>query len=152
MFDLYSEELQITDLDSHNRTNITQRIQEIVGRSQIRTGFVIIQTKHTTTGLLVQEDEPGLMKDLNQLLEKLVPGGKHYYEHDDFAKRTVNMGPNERKNARSHLMAFFLKPSLTLIIRERQLELGKWQSIFFFDFDAKERSFRDVVVQVCGEK
>lgn len=151
MCDIYSEELQITDLDSHNRTNITQKIQEIVGRSQIRIGFVIIQTKHTTTGLLVQEDEPGLMEDLNRLLEKLVPDDE-YYEHDDFNKRTVNMGPNERKNARSHLMAFFFDPSLTLIIRERKLELGKWQSIFFFDFDAKGRSFRDVVVQVYGEK
>jgi len=139
--------------ESHFRLNITQLVQEAIGESGFAEGHVIIQTKHTTTGLglLVQEDERGLMDDFLRLLERIVPEGD-YYRHDDFSKRTENLGPEERKNAVSHLRALFFPTSLTLVFRNRQLQLGPWQSVLLFDFDPEGRPFRTLIIQVCGEK
>jgi len=156
-------ERKIKAPDHQVKLNITQMIEEVIAESGFSEGHVVIQTKHTTTGLLmedeekdvvallVQEDERGLMHDLLEVLERLVPQDQ-YYEHDDFIKRTENIGPDERKNAASHLKASFLKESVTLTFEGGQLSKGTWQSVLFFDFDAAGRPPRTLVIQVCGYK
>lgn len=138
----------------HAWLNLNQLINETIAESGFREGFIIIQTKHTTTGLLVQEDERGLKNDLLRRLEKIAPDGEEeYYEHDDFQKRTENIGPKERKNAASHIRASFLQTSLPpLIFKDRQLQFGTWQSVLFADFDPDGRPSRNIVIQVHGKE
>lgn len=156
---IYTIEKKIKPPDHQTHLNITQLINEIVAESGIQNGYVIVQTKHTTTALmsgqklpialLVQEDEPGFINDLNKILERLVPKDQ-YFEHDDFDKRTVNIGPDERKNGASHIKASFLPSTLVLVVKNGALNLGPWQSILFFDFDPKGRPSRTLIIQVSG--
>jgi len=153
MWGIRTVERQVKPPESHFRLNITGLVNEVIGESGFTEGHVIIQTEHTTTGLglLVQEDERGLMADLFHLLERIVPASG-YFEHDDFRKRLENLGPEERRNAIAHLRASLLPTSLTLIFRNRHLQLGQWQSVLLFDFDPEGRPFRTLIIQVCGEK
>jgi len=155
MWEISTTEKQVQVPPSHRWLNITGLVSLAIADSGIAEGFVIIQTKHTTTGLscglLVQEDEKGLMQDLLCLLDKVVPA-EGCYTHDDFAVRTENLGPDERQNAAAHLKAAFLQSSLTLVFKARQLQLGQWQSVLLFDFDPVGRPFRTLNIQVCGTK
>jgi len=127
--------------------DLTDEIAEIVQRSRIQTGFVNIQTKHTTTAILVNENEPLLLQDMKRMLEKFAPQTDEYL-HNDFRIRTVNMGPDEQKNGHSHCKAMFLRTSETINLCNGTLQLGTWQRIFLLELDhARERT---VSVMVLG--
>ena len=149
---VYTTEIQVKASAPHFRLNLNQRINEAIAKSGFREGHVIIQTNHTTTGLgfLIQEDERGLINDLLRLLERIVPEDVDY-EHDDFGKRTENLGPDERVNAVAHLRSSLLQSSLNVIFRDGQLQLGTWQSALLFDLDPEGRPPRTLIIQVCGE-
>ncbi|MGI5991024.1 MAG: secondary thiamine-phosphate synthase enzyme YjbQ [Methanosarcina sp.] len=103
--------------------DITSEIQEEVRKSEIPEGICLISTRHTTAGIIVNENESGLREDILNLLDKLVPTSAGY-RHD----RIDN-------NADSHLRAVLLGASEALPILEGKLELGTWQRIFFAEMD-----------------
>lgn len=111
-------------------------------------GVIILQTRHTTTGLLVNEHEPGLLEDLEALFERLVPGSVAY-AHDDLGRRSVNLGPGERRNGHAHCRAAFLRTSESLPVSDGAITLGRWQRVFLVDFDGGQR--REVSVTLMGE-
>ncbi|HEV2177614.1 MAG TPA: secondary thiamine-phosphate synthase enzyme YjbQ [Terriglobia bacterium] len=129
--------------------DLTERVREMVRESGVRCGSVNVQTRHTTTAILVSESEPLLMEDLKRQLERLVPCGAAY-RHDDFGVRTVNMCPDEKKNGHSHCKALFLHASETLNIVDGNLDLGQWQRIFLIELDRARP--RTVSVVVLGEE
>ncbi len=73
------------------------------------------------------------------------------YKHDDFEVRVANMGPNERKNAEAHLKASLLKESIRWTFSHGLLNIGPWQSFFFFDFDPMGRKKRKLSILLIGE-
>jgi thiamine phosphate synthase YjbQ (UPF0047 family) len=87
---------------------------------------------------------------LSFLIAVLRPTG--YLKHDDFSIRTENMSPDERKNAMAHLKAAMIRESLLWSFSGGKLNLGKWQSMLFWDFDSKERDKRKIQVVVIGNK
>lgn len=99
--------------------DITSEVKEEVRISGVREGVCIISTRHTTAGIIVNENENGLREDILNMLERLVPQGGAGYRHD----RIDN-------NADSHLKAILLGSSEALPIIKGELELGTWQSIF----------------------
>lgn len=103
--------------------DITDNVLEDVNKSSIRSGICVISTPHTTTAIIINENEPGLLSDMFNLLNKLVPPGAGY-NHD----RIDN-------NADSHLRAMLLGSSETIPIVEGKLVLGTWQRIFFVELD-----------------
>ncbi|BBL63323.1 secondary thiamine-phosphate synthase enzyme YjbQ [Methanosarcina mazei] len=103
--------------------DITSEVKEEVRISGVREGVCIISTRHTTAGIIVNENENGLREDILNMLERLVPQGAGY-RHD----RIDN-------NADSHLKAILLGSSEALPIIKGELELGTWQSIFFAEMD-----------------
>jgi secondary thiamine-phosphate synthase enzyme len=129
--------------------DVTDRVAEAVRNSGVRDGLVNVQTRHTTTVILVSEHEPLLLEDLKRTLETLAPC-KGSYRHDDFAVRTVNMCPDEEKNGHSHCKALFLRSSECLNIVDGQMDLGQWQRIFLIELD-RARS-RTVSVMILGER
>ena len=114
----------------------------------VKEGFVIISTQHTTTGLWINEFEKGLINDLKTKLEILFPS-THYYEHDDFKKRICP--ENERRNGFSHLKSTFFQNSLIIPINSGKLALGKYQSVIFVELDGP-REEREVIIQTCETK
>ena len=143
----HHECLLIDTRESLEFTDITESVAECVRYSGIRDGIVNVQTRHTTTAVLVGEHEPLLLEDLRGTLEKLAPS-VHAYRHDDFSVRTVNMCPDEEKNGHSHCKALFLRSSETLNVVDGRMDLGAWQRIFLIELD-RPRS-RTVSVMVFG--
>lgn len=137
-----AECLEFIDLTSH--------IANIVARSGIRHGIVNVQTKHTTTALIVNENEPLLITDLKRLLDQHVPR-EGEYEHNDFSRR-VDIPPDEPANGHSHCKALFLPASIMLNIADGRLQLGKWQSLFLVELDeARDRNISVLVMGQAGE-
>lgn len=126
--------------------DITDEVDEIVARAGVRHGWVNVQTKHTTTAIIVNENEPLLHEDLKRLLERLAPRSGEY-EHNDFSRR-VDIPPDEPANGHSHCKALFLPMSVCLNVADGLLQLGRWQRVFLVELDeARERS---VSVMVMG--
>ncbi|MBP6823553.1 MAG: secondary thiamine-phosphate synthase enzyme YjbQ [Acidobacteria bacterium] len=127
--------------------DLTSRIANIVAHSGIRFGMVNVQTKHTTTALIINENEPLLIEDLKRLLDQHAPRNGEY-EHNDFSRR-VDIPPDEPANGHSHCKALFLPASIMLNVADGRLQLGRWQSLFLIELD--EGRDRSVSVIVMGQ-
>jgi secondary thiamine-phosphate synthase enzyme len=129
--------------------DITDKVHEFVTESGVRNGLVNIQTLHTTTAIIVNENEPYLIEDMKNNFREMVKKDI-YYGHNDFNVRTVNMcGLDECKNGHSHCLAAYLPTNVTLNIVDSKVSFGEWQRIFFIELDhARDRK---VQMQVMGE-
>ncbi len=118
--------MEVFELKTHNRMeiiNITTEINFILEKSNIKKGLVNIYSKHSTSGIVINEDEPGLLKDFQNTLETLVPSNGNY-KHDIIDN-----------NADSHIRSFLIGNSETIPLYNGKLDLGTWQSIFFVELD-----------------
>ncbi|MBI3059211.1 MAG: YjbQ family protein [Deltaproteobacteria bacterium] len=120
--------------------DITAKVQEQVQKEKIKRGLATLFVSGSTAALTTIEVEPGLVQDLKELLEKLIPSDKKYH-HDD------RWGDD---NGFSHLRASLFGPSLQVPIDSGRLLLGTWQQIILVDFDNRPRT-REVMVQIMGE-
>ena|SRR3990172_969182 len=127
--------------------DITDQVASIIGQSGIRNGIVNVQTLHTTTAILINEHEPQLLQDMKELLDRLAPK-QASYRHDDFTVRTVNLVPEEVPNGHAHCRALFLRTSETINVAGGQMDLGRWQRIFFMELDRPKQ--RTVSVLILG--
>ena len=143
-----SHRLNLTTLNTIEFVDLTDDIRNAVLGSRVRNGFVNVQTRHTTTGIVINENEPLLLADMVDLLERLGPSTSAY-RHDDFSIRTANLTPDERTNGHAHCRALFLRASECINIIDGELDLGRWQRIFFLELDGPQR--RSVSVTVVGD-
>lgn len=128
--------------------DITEQVKSFVEKSETKEGLVNIQNMHTSSALIVNENEPLLIEDIKQRLEVFAPESLNY-NHDNFDIRTVNLCDDECKNGHSHCKAILMLPSVTLNLIEGQMQLGKWQSIMFIELDSSRE--RKVQIQILGE-
>ena len=128
--------------------DLTGRIQSLVTESGIESGFVNIQTLHTTTAIVVNEGEPLLLSDFAVLLEQLAPRDRRY-RHDDLIARTVNITAEERVNGHAHCRALLLPSSACLNVAAGALLLGMWQRVFLVELDGPR--VRHVSVLIAGD-
>lgn len=119
--------------------DITRKVTDIVRTVGVKNAIVHVYTPGSTVSLTKLEYEPGLVKDLGEMLETLVPVNK-IYEHDT---------KWHDGNAFSHLRAAILGSSVTVPLAAGELELENWQQIVLIDFDNKPRT-RSVVVQILS--
>jgi secondary thiamine-phosphate synthase enzyme len=145
---IYSEILQFKTKGALEFIDITDKIKKIVNKYSILQGYVNIFSKHTTLAVKINESEKLLMKDFQHFFEKLVPKNKKYF-HDKIELRK-NCPENEPKNANSHLKCMVLETSQTIPIINKEMTLGKWQSIFAVETCGPRE--REIVVQVCGNQ
>jgi secondary thiamine-phosphate synthase enzyme len=120
--------------------NLTDEVVAIVAKAGVQTGVAHIFTVGSTAAVGTIEFEPGLRKDLPQLLDRLMPPSTAYGH-----EQTWHDG-----NGHSHLQATVLGPSLTVPISGGRPVLGTWQQIFHLECDIRPRE-RTVVVTVLGE-
>ena len=118
---------------------ITNQVAEAVLESGIKTGIAHIFNIGSTGAIGTIEYEPGLKRDLPEILDKLIPPSRKYGH-----EQTWHDG-----NAHSHLQATLLGPSLTVPIQNGRLELGTWQQIFHLECDIKPRT-RKLIITVLG--
>jgi secondary thiamine-phosphate synthase enzyme len=120
--------------------DLTDQISQIIRKSTIQIGLVNVFCIGSTAAIGAIEFEPGLQRDLPELLNKLIPPSRDYGH-----EQTWHDG-----NGHSHLQATWLGPSLTVPIEQGKLVLGTWQQIFHLECDVKPRQ-RKVMVTVYGE-
>ena len=120
--------------------DITAKVQEQLERQKVRRGLATLFVSGSTASLTTIEYESGVLEDLKELLEKLIPSDRKY-RHDD------RWGDD---NGFSHLRASLLGPSLQIPIDGGRLLLGTWQQIVLLDFDNRPRT-REIVLQIMGE-
>ncbi len=125
--------------------NITPQVIDVLTKTGITDGQVIVFSRHTTTALAINENEERLIEDLKVYLRKLAPESDKYL-HNDLHLRDVP--PDEPINAHSHLMAMTLNNSEVIPVVSGKLALGTWQSVLFFELDGPRK--RNVLVQVTG--
>jgi secondary thiamine-phosphate synthase enzyme len=128
--------------------DLTDSLEELLAESRIVTGFVNVQSLHTTAAIVVNEGEPLLLDDFESFLRKAAPDDVRYW-HDDETIRTVNLNPGERPNGSSHCRALMLGTSACLNIVNGRLMLGRWQRVFLAELDGPRS--RDISVLVIGE-
>jgi len=121
--------------------DITGKVQDIVSKSGIDNGLACIFVAGSTAAVTTVEFEPGLVKDLNEAMDRLYPKGIDYDHH-----RRWGDG-----NGHSHVRASLVGPSLTVPIVDGRLLLGTWQQVVFLEFDNKPRS-REIAVQIVGDE
>ena len=145
-FKFYTDLFELRTAESQQFIDLTELVAERVRRSRIRDGFVNVQTRHTTTAVMINENEPGLLHDVSDLLTRLAPRDASY-RHDDLENRPYAQ-PGEPRNGHSHLRSVVLAPSATLNVVGGQLQLGRWQRIFLVELDGPRK--RAVSIGVLG--
>lgn len=117
--------------------DITSEVQKEVESSGVKDGIAVVYTQHTTTAIIINENETGLKEDIVFVLDKLIPRGAGYM-HDEIDN-----------NADSHIRAIFLGNSVVVPIVNGKLALGTWQRIMFVELDGP-RTRRVIVKAIEG--
>ena len=130
-----SYSLKIDTSKNFEIIDITSKINELI---DVEEGILSIFSRHSTSAIVVNENESGLLRDLEFTLNNLITD-KYSYDHD----RIDN-------NARSHLKSFLLSSSECLPIKNGRLDLGTWQSVFFIELDGP-RHGRTISLTIIGE-
>jgi len=118
--------------------NITREIERVLLKSGIKEGMILVSAMHITSGIFVNDAEPGLHRDIEEWMLKLIPEGHDYYHH-----RTGEV------NGDAHLRNLLLGHQVVIPVTEGKLDLGQWQRVFYAEFDG-QRSKR-VIIKVMGE-
>ncbi len=128
--------------------DITDGICRYVKDSEVQNGFAVVYSKHTTAAIRINENEPLLLNDMTEFLERVASRNGHY-QHNDFSIRTVNMTEDECPNGHAHCQHLLLGTSENIPIVNGQLQLGTWQRVFLIELDMPRP--REVLVQILGE-
>ena len=120
--------------------NITPQVKEFVRENGLVEGQLLVFINGSTAAISTIEYEPGLLKDLPEMMEKIAPMNRRYY-HDD----TWHDG-----NGYAHLRSTLTGTSFTVPVIDGRLVLGTWQQIILIDFDNTSRH-RNVVLQFVGK-
>lgn len=120
--------------------DLTGRIEAALSESGVTTGQLVVFVPGSTGAVTTVEYEPGLVRDLPEFFERIVPSGRNYH-HD------ATWGDG---NGFSHLRASLVGPSLSIPVSEGAMTLGTWQQVVFLEFDNRKRK-RTVWVSIIGE-
>lgn len=121
--------------------DITAKLKEHIKQANFRAGTATLFVSGSTAALTTIEHEPGLVQDLKEFVERLIPSDRRYH-HDD------RWGDD---NGFSHLRACLFGPSLAIPIVDGAPSLGAWQQVILIDFDNRPRT-REIILQLIGEK
>lgn len=125
------------DIQSTTQTElieITDRVRTVVKETGITDGICVISTRHTTSSIIINENERGLRNDILGMLDNLVPRDQNY-AHDLIDD-----------NAHSHLRAILLGMSVMIPIEDGHMVLGTWQNIFFVELDGPRK--RTITIKI----
>jgi len=128
--------------------DLTARIEAFVEAAALEAGWVNVQSRHTTAGIVVNENEPGLLRDALALLERLAPRGAGY-AHDELHLRP-GTPPDERPNGHAHAKALLLRTAETVNVAAGRLQLGTWQRVLLVELDGPRE--REISMLALGER
>jgi len=134
----HTEYLTFNTKKHREYVHITPQVEAAVQRSGVREGMVLVSAMHITAGVYVNDNEPGLIHDIDKWLEGLAPFREDYRHHQ-----------TGEDNGDSHLKAILVHHQVLLPITAGKLDLGTWQRVFYAEFDGQRE--KRVIVKVMGE-
>jgi secondary thiamine-phosphate synthase enzyme len=134
----HTEYLTFNTKKHREYVHITPQVEKIVQNAGISDGLALVSAMHITAGVYVNDNESGLIRDIDRWLEQLAPFREDYLHHE-----------TGEDNGDSHLKAILVHHQVILPVAAGRLLLGTWQRVFYAEFDG-QRSKR-VVVAVMGE-
>jgi secondary thiamine-phosphate synthase enzyme len=118
--------------------NITDKVEEVLRRSKIQEGMILVSAMHITAGVWVNDAEDGLLADIDEWLEKLAPFRKEYRHH-----RTGET------NGDSHLKSLLVHHQVIVPVTAGKLDLGPWQQVYYAEFDGQRP--KRLIIKAMGE-
>jgi secondary thiamine-phosphate synthase enzyme len=140
---LFRDRITLQTGQSQEFIDITKHVRDVIARSEIRDGMVVVSSLHTTLGPFMNEFQGALIHDLGEVLQRLVPR-RDGYHHDD-----PRYSDCDRGNGHAHLRATLLGRSLSLAVADREPALGQYESLIVAELDGPRT--RTIAVQVLGE-
>ncbi len=118
--------------------NITSDVDKVLKKSGIKEGMVLVAAMHITAAVYINDAESGLIKDIEEWLQKLAPEGINYNHH-----RTGEV------NGDAHLKNLLIGHQVIVPVTEGELDFGPWQQIYYAEFDGQRR--KRLIIKVMGE-
>jgi secondary thiamine-phosphate synthase enzyme len=134
----YTEYLWFNTKKHREYINITSAVEEILAKSGIKEGLILVSAMHITAGVYINDAESGLIQDIDEWLEKLAPYNQDYRHH-----RTGE------SNGDSHLKSLLVHHEVIIPVTDSKLDFGPWQQVYYAEFDGQRR--KRVIVKVRGE-
>lgn len=115
--------ISVVTSDRSQVIEITSRVQQLVDKEVVSSGHVIAYVPHTTAGITINENaDPDVVHDMLAQLETMVPWDQSFYRHAE-------------GNSAAHVKASMMGSSVTVLITDGKLQLGRWQGLMFCEFD-----------------
>jgi secondary thiamine-phosphate synthase enzyme len=137
---ILTKEITVATEGNCDIKDITPEVQKILKNSKLQEGNCNIFSIGSTASITTIEYEPGLLKDIPKVLEKLIPAYSKYYHNDTWGD----------SNGHSHIRSSVFGTSLNVPFVKSELILGTWQQIVLIDFDNRKRT-RRIAIQLIGE-
>ena len=134
----HTEYLTFNTKKHREYVHITPQVEAILKKSGVQDGIVLVSAMHITSGVYVNDNESGLIEDIDEWLEKLAPFKQGYKHHE-----------TGEDNGDSHLKAILVHHQVILPVTKGKLDLGTWQRVFYAEFDGQRQ--KRVLVKVMGE-
>jgi len=126
--------LRVPTTDRAEMIDVTDRVAALVRAEAVRDGMVIVYCPHTTAAVTINENaDPDVRHDMLRKLESLIPHREAYYRHDE-------------GNSDSHVKTSLVGNSATVLVENGRLLLGRWQGLYFCEFDGPRS--RDLLVKL----
>lgn len=134
----HTEYLKFNTKKHRDYIHITPQVEAAVRKSEVEEGLAFVSAMHITASVYVNDNESGLIQDIDEWLEKLAPFRENYRHHQ-----------TGEDNGDSHLKSLLLHQSVTLPITKGKLDLGTWQRVFYAEFDGQRE--KRVIIKIIGK-
>jgi secondary thiamine-phosphate synthase enzyme len=134
------EELYFNTPHRRDYINITDQVEDLVRKSGVRNGLVLVNAMHITASIYINDAESGLIQDYDEWLEQLAP-------HEPTSKYRHNRTGED--NADAHLKRQIMGREVVVAITDGALDFGPWEQIFYAEFDGRRK--KRVLVKIIGE-
>jgi secondary thiamine-phosphate synthase enzyme len=134
----YREELWFETKTRRAYLNITPQVEAVLSASGVKEGLVLVNAMHITASVYINDDEPGLLRDYDDALERLAPHDA-VYRHNETGE----------DNGDAHVKRQIMGREVVVAVTDGRLDFGPWEQIFYGEFDGRRR--KRVLVKVIGE-
>ncbi|HEY4742998.1 MAG TPA: secondary thiamine-phosphate synthase enzyme YjbQ [Candidatus Acidoferrales bacterium] len=135
---IYTDVLTFQSAKKREFMNITPQVKLALEKSGFRDGIILVSVTHSNAAIIVSDDEPGLLDDLQAWIEQLAPEREDYKHRGRF-----------ESNTGIHLQSLLLHHQVMVPFTEGRLDLGPWQFVLFAELDGQRP--KRVVIKAMGE-
>ena len=134
----YTEYLWFNTKKKREYINITNEVEEVLNKSDIKEGMILVSTMHITAGVYINDAEYGLIQDIDEWLETLAPFKSNYRHHQ-----------TGEENGDAHLKSLLIHHEVIIPVTNGKFDFGPWQQVYYAEFDGMRK--KRLIIKVMGE-